>query len=450
MFQRDITKKLDKWVTYADRKPLVLRGARQVGKTVAVNMLGQGFDRFIYLNLDIQGESDIFRRRLPVREIFQAILLRKRLQQFKGRTLLFLDEIQNCPEAVESLRYFHEELPEIYVIAAGSLPEIALHENHITFPVGRVEHLFMYPLSFREFLSATDTGQALEVLDTIPLPDFAHDVMIKKFHRYALIGGMPEVVAKYIKENDVTALNSVYDSLLASYMDDAGKYARNPTMNTILRHCIETAPFIAGQRISFAGFGESNYRSREVGDALRTLQRAMVINLLYPSSSVKVPVVPNLKKSPRLQYLDSGLLNYFAGLQEQYFLYDDLHAFHVGILAKHIVGQELICMESNTRKKPCFWVRDKSQSQAEVDFLLQHHGYAIPVEIRSGATGRLRSLHQFMDKCPHNYAVRLYLGNLEIQQVRTPAGKEFHLLNMPYFLTSAIYQYLDWMIDKAG
>ena len=115
----------------------------------------------------------------------------------------------------------------------------------------------------------------------------------------------------------------------------------------------------------------------------------MLINLLYPSTSVGIPIMPDLKKSPRLQLLDTGLLNYFAGFQEQYFYHDNLHAFYKGLLAEHIVGQELIAIESNTRKKRCFWVRGKSQSQAEVDFLVQHQGYVVPIEVKSG---RLRSL----------------------------------------------------------
>lgn len=314
--------------------------------------------------------------------------------------------------------------------------------------MGRVEHHFLYPLTFREFLIAIEAKDALKAFDTVPLPTYAHDVLMDYFHRYALIGGMPEVVAQYIKKNDVTALNSVYDSLLISYQDDAGKYARNSTQAAILRHCIETAPFAAGQRINFSGFGQSNYRSREVGEALRTLQRAMLINLLYPSTSVEIPIMPDLKKSPCLQLLDTGLLNFFAGLQEQYFYHDNLHAFYKGILAEHIVGQELIAIGTNTRKKQCFWVRGKSQSQAEVDFLVQHKGYVVPVEVKSGKTGRLRSLHQFIERCPHHHAVRMYAGPLEIQQLSSLAGKRFYLLNLPYFLASAVHNYLEWMMAE--
>ena len=450
MFPRDLLSKLERWADSPDRKPLILRGARQVGKTVAVKLFGEQFDRFIYMDLELRGESDIFRRRMPVRETFQAILLKSRPPRAEGRTLLFLDEIQNCPEAVEILRYFHEELSGIHVIAAGSLLEIALHEKHISFPVGRVEHHFMYPLTFREFLIALGAREAVGSMETIPVPAYSYDAVMELFHAYVLIGGMPEVVARYIEHRDVTKLNNVYDSLLISYRDDVGKYARNATMSAILHHCIETVPFVAGRRITFAGFGQSNYRSREIGEALRTLQRAMLINLLYPSSSVEIPIMPDLRKSPRLQLLDTGLLNYFAGLQEQYFHHDDLHSFYRGILAEHIVGQEIIAAEANTRKRQCFWVRGKSQSQAEVDFILQHKGYVIPVEVKSGKSGRLRSLHQFMDRCPHRYAVRLYAGPLEMQNVQTVSGKEFVLLNLPYFLASVIHQYLEWMIETAG
>ena len=448
MFPRKFLSKLELWAESDGRKPLVVRGARQVGKTVTVKMFGERFERFIYLNLELPGDSDIFRRKLPVHETFQAIVLKSRLPPTEGRTLLFIDEIQNRPEAVEILRYFYEDLPEIFVVAAGSLLELALRDRHISFPVGRVEQHFMYPLTFKEFMIAAEAQEAVRAFDSIPLPAYAYNALMDYFHQYVLIGGMPEIVDKYIKKKDVTALTSIYDSLLVSYQDDAEKYARNATMATILRHCIETAPFVAGQRITFAEFGQSKYRSREVGEALRTLQRAMLINLLYPSSAVEIPIVPDLKKSPRLQILDTGLLNYFAGLQEQYFYHDDLHAFYSGILAEHIVGQDLIATEPNTRKKHCFWVRGKSHAQAEVDFLLQHKGHVIPIEVKSGKTGRLRSLYQFMDRCPHQYAVRMYAGPLEIQQVSSLTGKSFYLLNLPYFLVSAVHKYLEWMMAE--
>ncbi len=332
------------------------------------------------------------------------------------------------------------------MVAAGSLLEIALHEKNISFPVGRVAHYFMHPLTFREFLAAANSLTALKAFDTVPLPTYAYEPLMRHFHKYALIGGMPEVVAAYLLQNDVAALTPIYDSLAVSYQDDAAKYARNPTMAEIIRHCIESVPFSTGKRIVFSGFGQSNYRSREVGEALRTLQRAMLIRLIHPSTSVDIPVAPDMKKSPRLQFLDTGMLNYFVGLQEQYFLHDNLHAFYRGLLAEHIVGQELVAIETNSRKKQCFWVREKSQSMAEVDFIVQHKGHVIPVEVKSGKAGRLKSLHLFMDKCPHRFAIRLYAGPLGIHPIVTPKGKSFNLLNLPYFLASAIHRYIDWMM----
>jgi len=448
MFPRAVDSKLRAWMDTKGRKPLILRGARQVGKTVAVKLFARHFDHFINLNMDLAADADLFRRRLDIRDLYQAILLKHRISASEGKILLFLDEIQSCPEAVDSLRYFHEDLPDVFVIAAGSLLEIALHEKHIGFPVGRVEHLFMYPLSFREFLVATNAGPVLTAYDTVPLPAYAHPELLQQFHRYTLIGGMPEVLAKYAESRDITALKPVYDSLLTSYLDDVPKYARNTTMAAVLRHCIESAPFVAGQRITLAGFGQSNYRAREVGEALRTLQRAMLLYLMYPSVSVEIPIMPNLKKSPRLQFFDTGLLNYFAGLQDEFFRHDDLHAIYKGMLAEHIVGQELLCLESDTRKKQCFWVRDKTQSQAEVDFVIQHRSYVIPVEVKSGTAGTLRSLHEFVDRCPHRFAVRLYAGPLDLHPARTPSGKSYNLLNVPYFLAAKIHEYVDWMMEQ--
>jgi len=328
------------------------------------------------------------------------------------------------------------------------LLEIALHEKHISFPVGRVDHLFMHPVSFGEFLGAVKASEALGAVNTFPFPAYAQDEMLRQFHRYVLIGGMPEIVARYAETRDITGLSGIYNSLLTSFEDDIGKYARNPTAATVLRHCIEAVPFQAGARIKFAGFGQSNYRSREVGEALRTLQRAMLIYLLYPSPSVEPPITPNMKKPPRLQFLDTGLLNYYAGLQDQVLQHKDLHGFYRGVLAEHIVGQELLCIDPDTRKKSCFWSRDKAQSAAEVDFLLLHGGSVVPVEVKSGKAGALRSLHQFIDGSGCRLAVRLYSGPLELQQTRTVSGTPFELLNMPYFLTSQIHEYIDWATDQ--
>jgi predicted AAA+ superfamily ATPase len=442
VFERGIEKRLAEWAAQGNRKPLLLRGARQVGKTFAVRRFAARFDCFIELNLEHGGDRAPFGRGLEVEEVFQAIVLRKHARPVEGRTLLFLDEIQECPEAVHLLRYFHEKLPHLHVIGAGSLLEIALAKAEIEFPVGRVQHLVMYPLSFAEYLNALGEAEAVSALNEVPLPPRAEGRLLELFHRYALVGGMPEVVARYAEKRDAPALRDLYESLLQSYLDDVPKYARNDTMARVLDHCIRTAPGEAGNRIAFAGFGQSNYRSREVGEALRTLENALLLHLLYPTTATQIPIRPDLRKAPRLQFLDTGLLNYCAGLQEQYFLHADLHSFYRGLMAEHIVAQELLCHRASLLHKPCFWVREKSQSSAEVDFVVEYRGRVIPVEVKAGKTGRLRSLHQFVDAANPGGAVRLYAGALNTSDVRTPAGTPYRLLSLPYYLAPKIADYL--------
>jgi predicted AAA+ superfamily ATPase len=254
---------------------------------------------------------------------------------------------------------------------------------------------------------------------------------------------MPEVVARYAEKRDTPALRDLYESLLQSYLDDVPKYAKNDTMARVLDHCIRTAPVEAGNRITFAGFGQSNYRSREVGEGLRTLEKALLLHLLYPTTATQIPIRPDIRKAPRLQFLDTGLLNYFAGLQEQYFLHADLHSFYRGLLAEHVVTQELLCHRASLLHKPCFWVREKSQSSAEVDFVIEHQGRLIPVEVKAGKAGRMRSLHQFVDAANPGDAVRLYAGSRETSDARTPGGTPYRLLSLPYYLAPKMAEYLD-------
>ncbi len=304
----------------------------------------------------------------------------------------------------------------------------------------------MYPLTFEEFLEANREEQLLETYRATPVKAFATTKLFELFHRYTMIGGMPEIVKQYSENKDVPALKTLYESLLTSYLDDADKYARNPTMRQILRHCLESVPFEAGKRIKFQGFGNSNYRSREVGEALRTIERAMLVYLIYPSTSLQLPIVADQKKSPKLQFVDTGLLNYFVGLQPVFFQYSDLHSFYKGLIAEHIVRQELIAQNVEDNKKILFWVREKGQSNAEVDIVLPYKSYVVPVEVKSGKTGAMRSLHQFVNESKHPYAVRLYEGSFEIVESKTPEGKLYKLLNLPYFLAGRIHDYLGLMI----
>ena len=445
MFKRDILGKLSAWAIKKDRQPLILRGARQVGKTTAVNLFSEQFDQYLYLNLELKEERGIFEKDYPIEELIQAIFFYKDQVKPKGKILIFIDEIQTCPSAVSYLRFFYEAFPDMYIIAAGSLLE-TLIDTHISFPVGRVEYLVMKPLNFKEFLNALDEQNSLDIIQNkVPIPDFAHDKLVKLFHTYSIIGGMPEIVQKYSNQKDIIALNSVFDSLIVSYIDDVEKYARNNSMANVIRHAVSNAFYEAGSRIKFQGFGNSNYKSREMGEALKVLEKAMLIYLLYPSSSVKPPLQPNTKRSPKLQVLDTGMLNYFGGFQKELFGSRNIDSVYQGKIAEHIVGQELLACQSSPLYKLHFWNRKKKQSIAEVDFLIQYENIIVPVEVKSGVTGRLRSLHQFMDRTPHEYAVRIYSGQLEVNRIKTLNGKDFTLLNLPLYLAGSIPEYLEWL-----
>jgi uncharacterized protein len=226
------------------------------------------------------------------------------------------------------------------------------------------------------------------------------------------------------------------------------KYASTSRQTQIIRHTINAVFVEAGKRIKFQGFGNSVYGSQDIGDALRTLEKAMLINLIFPQTSTVLPLLPNKKKSPRLQILDTGLLNYFAGIQKEILGTDDLNNVYQGTIIEHLAGQELLASKFNALSALNFWVREKKTSVAEVDFLYSYEGKLIPVEIKSGNEGRLKSLHLFMDSAPHNLAVRFYAGKLNISKIKTSLGKEFYLLNLPYFLVTQIENYLNWFKNE--
>ena len=448
MYQRNAVKELLKWKTSKGRKPLVLRGARQVGKTTIVNLFAENFSQYIYLNLERDRDREVFSKYgSSIEDIVQHIFLQysKTLNKISD-TLLFIDEIQIEPKAVAMLRYFYEDYPDLHVIAAGSMLE-TLFERGINFPVGRVEFRKMHPVSFEEFLGAMNENQALELYHQVPLPAFAHSKLLHLFHTYTLIGGMPEVVGKYAETKDITSLPNIYESLIATYLDDVEKYAKNANQSKIVQHAIRSTFYEAGTRIKYQGFGASSYNSREMSEVLQMLEKAMLVNLVFPTTQTEAPFMPDIKKSPKLQALDTGLVNYFSGLQRELFGTRDLNSHYQGKIAEHIVGQELLSSNYNILNRLHFWVRDKKQSDAEVDFLYNFDGLMIPVEVKSGKTGKLRSLLQFLDLSNLSVAVRFYAGEFQIEEHKTFGGKPFKLINIPYFLAGKLKEYLVYVLN---
>jgi predicted AAA+ superfamily ATPase len=438
---------LIKWKQSKSRKPLILRGARQVGKTTLVNQFSTEYSQYIYLNLERPDHIHFFDSLNTIKEIVESLFLKFELQPDYSNTLLFIDEIQESPKTIALLRYFYEDIPELNVISAGSLLEFSL--QHVkSFPVGRVSFMYLFPLNFEEFLYALGKKIAVKAFNQVPISDIAQITLFDLFHLYALVGGMPEVVKMYIQTNSFVGLTEIYTSIWETYKSDVRKYAKSSTEEKVITHIIGSAYNFLDQRVTFQNFGNSNYKSREVGEAFRSLDDAKVIQLIYPSTSVDFPVIPDFRKKPRLQFLDIGLVNHGLNIQHELIGMKDLSNAYKGALIPQLLTQELISTNKFSYHKPNFWVREKKQSSAEVDLVIPFRGLLIPVEIKSGPIGKLRSLHQFMDSCPHGYAVRMYAGKFEIHTATTTNGKEFKLLNLPYFLGLKLNEYLEWFIES--
>jgi uncharacterized protein len=447
IFNRKIEQRFMDWQTNARRKPLILRGARQVGKSTLVHKWGSTYKYFVALNLEKSNDRKYFDKEREVTEIWDQILFEKNIPNDPKHTLLFIDEIQEIPHVIKQLRYFYEDLRELHVIVAGSLLEFSLGEIS-SFPVGRVTEMILHPMDFEEFLMALGETAALEQLNIIPMNAFAFDKLLKLFNTYLIIGGMPEVIKQYVKSGfSMVGLHDIYASIWQTYKSDIIKYAKNNTEAKVLRFIVDAAPYIR-DRISFAGFGGSNYRSREVGEAFRALDLAKIIYLIYPTTQTAPPQLPDMLRKPRLQFLDTGLMNYASEIQSELLLLDDLNDYYRGFVVNHGVTQELIANTQNTFFKPQFWVRENANSNAEVDLTYKWKQFLLPIEVKSGAKGSLKSLHEFMDVAPHNFAIR-FLGNkVLLEDAQTRKGKTFKLLNLPYFAASQLDHYIEWAMKQ--
>jgi len=444
MIRRKALKYLRNWRKEQPSKPLMLRGARQVGKSTLAKQLSKDYKQYISLNLEKTKDAKFFQGEDDVKTIFERIVLERNKAYVPGNTLLFIDEIQELPEVIALLRYFFEELPELDVIAAGSLLEFAVSEVP-SFPVGRIEQYPIYPVDFEEFLEAMGEEKALDYYKQIPIPNLAHEKLLSLFNRYMIVGGMPEVVADYAVNKSIPRLRKIYSSIWDNYVNDIEKYGSNQSEIKLLRHIVATAPEIL-DRITFEGFGNSNYKSREVGEAFRKLDKAGLIRLLYPTYSTSLPLQSNYRRKPKIQFLDTGILNYAAGLQGELMGVTDLNTLYKGYLVNHMMIQELISRNERIGFIPPFWTRENANANAEVDMIIKVNNKVVPVEVKSGAKGRLRSLHEFMDRSELNYGVRLLANEFSVEEAKTSKDKKFQLVNMPYY---AVGQMQAWLSELA-
>jgi len=448
MFYRNIIDKLVSWKNSKNRKPLILRGARQVGKTTAVLMFGEKhFSTTLKINLENISHRRLFDYPLSI-EDFETIIRIHFHTSLSPKTLIFIDEIQHSKNLLQLLRFFKEERPEIPVICAGSLLEAMISKGGYQIPVGRVTYEYMYPLTFYEYLNAADKTEILGYLKNIHLdtviPDSIHFLLLKEINQYSLIGGMPEIVSEFCSSTDYQSLLSIYNSLLTGYVEDVFKYT-NQSQSKYTQFVIEHAPYYAGERITYNKFSNSQYGSREISASFDLVEKVMLLKRIRGTVSTNLPIESRFKMPPKIIFLDVGLVNTSLGINPIDFMNNnDLNAFFNGKIAEQIVCQHLISQRMSQQENIFYWAKPKHKGNAEVDFCFSYKGKIIGLEVKSGKSGTLKSLIEFSKIVSKPVLVRVYAGKMRIDRL---ASTQQYFLSIPFYLIPSIEVLLDEMID---
>ena len=456
-YTRLIDKHLADWATGTRHKPLLLRGARQVGKSTAVRHLGESFTSYVEINFEKNPEfKALFDENLDVTRITSQLEALTGKGISPGKTLLFLDEIQNCPNAIMSLRFFKEDIPDLHVIAAGSLLEFALDELP-TYGVGRIHSLFMYPMTFDEFLYANGEKKLIDERDKAssynPLPEPLHDRLSSLFRTYILVGGMPEAVATWAETHNYLECQKVQDDIIISYEDDFPKYRRkvNPQL---LRLTMRSAAVQCTKKFIYAEVG-GGYRTEEVKKALDMLIMAGICIPVIKTAANGLPLGSESDNSVRkILMLDSGLmlrlLNMTLGdiseLTSMILTSSAADLVNKGAVAEMIAGLELMRYKTpDIRQELYYWIRKAKNSQAEIDYVDTLRLKVLPIEVKAGSRGGMKSLWIFMREKKLDRAVRCSMENFgEFEYIDNDAEDAVrHVAVCPIYAISMMPKLLD-------
>ncbi len=439
---------LSKWLNKPNRKPLVIRGARQVGKSTLVRQLADTSGRFcLELNFEKTPElADFFSDKDP-KQIMQKLAVYAKRPLDPNITLLFLDEIQAVPQILEVLRYFYEEYAELPVIAAGSLLDFVLAAPESSMPVGRIEYFHLGPLSFEDFLTAlgeislVDWMRNLSIHDNIPLP--LHQQCLDLVKQFWLIGGMPEIVANYSEYRNFQETDNLKQNILQTYQDDFHKYGRTKQI-PLLRKVFKTVPSLIGGTLKYSNI-DREYKSTQVKEALENLSLAKLIHLVHHSNATGIPLGATIDhKVFKVIFLDIGLLCAALGLDQLEIIKGhDWAWINRGSLAEQFIGQSLLKLPPSYHAPELFyWVREKAQATAELDYVWQYKNSLIPIEVKAGKTGRLKSLHYFIREKHWSFAVRFNADTPSLLQETINLPKEesvsYKLLSLPFYLVEQL------------
>ncbi len=413
---RDIDTKLMEWKNDADKKPLLIRGARQVGKSTAIKKLGTSFENYLEVNFEIDKDvASFFEHSLDPIAICSKLSVYYNVPIVADKTLLFFDEIQSCVSAISSLRFFYEKYPELHVVAAGSLLEFTLNEIP-SFGVGRIRSIFLYPFSFDEFLQANGESTLIKVKQDAdwenPILEPFHNKLIDYLKTFLIIGGLPEVVQTYVKTKDFIACNQVRKDLVITYIDDFAKY-KNRVNTTNLSAVFNAVAKNTGQKFIYSRASEHMY-IQQVREALELLTMAGIIIPVTHTAANGIPLGAEIKvKTRKYMPFDTGICLQLLNLKVSDFIAaKEFSVINKGYIAEVFAGLELLkYSDCHSRNNLYYWQREEKSGNAEVDYLIQQQQNIIPIEIKSGTKGSMQSLHYFMEKKNITRGIRSSLEN---------------------------------------
>jgi predicted AAA+ superfamily ATPase len=351
-----------------------------------------------------------------------------------GNTLLFIDEIQESKNIMELLRFFAEEKPQLHIISAGSLLEAKI-DNSWQIPVGRVDFKYIYPVTFFEYLQAKKKLELLELLKNIKIgEEFKFgDLAAEQFKEYITVGGMPEVVGDFINTGTYDGLKTILNRLHTAYVDDIRKYSRSNSDFKYLEQVVEYGAKMAGTLFKYENFGGSTYRSREMGEAVQTVEKVMLLKQVMAVNSTSLPLVPKSNRPKKMIWLDIGLVNFINNAYREI-----ITGEYRGKLMEQVVGQSLVASGVEKQIDLYYWAKDRDEGSAEVDFCIQHNSFLVGMEIKSGNIAKIKSLFSMGSSGKNIIMVRISWDSLKVETYRF-SGRSYRLLSLPFFLIDRLH-----------
>jgi len=451
--RREIIQHLREWKNRKNRNPLILRGARQVGKTYIIEEFAKtDFKNCLKINLEEKPELKRLFFDNNVNRILTEITILLNEDVNYGNTLFFIDEIQTCPEAIQSLRYFKENIPELHVICAGSLLDHTLNEMKSPMPVGRVEFMYMYPMNFKEFLMAINQQKLISYIEEFnfakPFSEVIHYQISQHLRFYFFIGGMPAVVKTYAENDKLSEIQRIHNNILTSIQYDFAKYGtrkQQEYLQIVFKYCGR----YPGRKIKYSNI-DREIRSTFLKDSIKKLELSRLIHTIKHSNASKVPLTEYVKEDVyKTMFLDIGFVNQFNQIDLTEL--EDLITANEGMLAEQFIAQELLTIyKAYLSPELFYWSREEKSSNAEVDFIFQHKNKIYPIEVKAGKTGTLKSIQVYLYEKKLKNGIRFNMDLPSLGSFKTKVNVStknpelsWTLLSLPLYMVSELRRIIE-------